>query len=208
MGSQRRVSQRPSRDHGRLSASPARRARARGGWRRPEGRARRRNGEAGRPRVLELHPFVRQVLVLHRRPTDDVRATRPAALVHARRDGAAQEKRQGPASLPHRRGIRDAHGAPGAERHPHPEGRAPGRRVPRELRRARGRGTGLQSREGAAGSERRRVGLRRCRPECHSNVAADWRGQDHRGRRDEAEARVGGRVRRHARPSTPRKTIR
>ena len=82
---------------------------------------------------------------------------------------------------------------------PHPQGRAARRRVPRELRRAGGRGTGVQPREGAAGRERGGVGLRRGRFEHDPGGAPGRRRQDHRGRRDEAEARVGRGVRRHSR---------
>src|SRR5207249_9821097 len=64
VGGQRRLPQRFARDHGRLAPSPARRARSRGGGRGREGRAGGRDRGARRPRLLELHPVVRQVLVL------------------------------------------------------------------------------------------------------------------------------------------------
>ena len=63
---------------------------ARGGARGVRGRDR----QAGRPRLLELHPFVREVPVLHRRPADALRAAGPAALVHARRHHPLPPERQ------------------------------------------------------------------------------------------------------------------
>ena len=82
---------------------------------------------------------------------------------------------------------------PGRQRHPDPQGRAARRGLPRELRRAGRRGTGVQSRQGAAGGERGGVGLRRGGPEHDPGRAAGGRGQDHRGGRGEAEARRGRR---------------
>ena len=171
----------------------------RSGRRDREGRRGRRDGGTGRSRVLQLHSVVREVLVLHRRPADDVRAPGQAPVVHVRRHVALPKGRTGPPPLPSSSGVRDALGAPGGERHPDPEGRAARRRVPRELRRARRGRTGLQPRQGAARGDRGRVGLRRGRSEHDPGRAPGGRRQDHRRRRDGPEARLGRRVRRDPR---------
>jgi len=58
----------------------------------------------------------------------------------------------GPPPLSAGRRVRDALGTSGRKRHFHPEGRSARRRVARELRRARGRRPGLQTAPGAPGA--------------------------------------------------------
>ena len=186
VGRQRRLPQRPARDHRRLPAPVARGARPRGA---PGVVERIGPGvETVKPgdHVCSSYiPSCGKLLVLHRRPADDVRAPRQAALVHARRHRRASAKNGQPLA-PLSSGRRATRRTRCCRR----RASSPSGRTRRSTSCClvscgvlAGRRAGLQPRQGAAGRQRRRVRLRRRRAQHHPGRAAGGRGQDHRGRR-------------------------
>ena len=161
-----------------------------GSWRRSGGWSVR---AARRPRVLELHPSCGKCGYIG--DPDALRPARQVPLAHARRHVPFLEERPGAPSVPAGRRVR--RGSPaGGERHSHPQGRPARRGLAGELRCPRRTGPVINKAKVPRG-QRGRVRLRWRRPQHDPGGAPRGRGADHRRGRDEAEARVGPRVRGH-----------
>jgi len=185
VGRQRRLPQRPARDHGH-SPHPLRWCSATSGGRRQKVGPGVDRG-AGRSRVLELHS--RRAGSAGTASAASRRCARPATSPagSCSTDHALSQGRPAPPPLSAGRRVRDAL-VLRKKRHFHPEGRSARRRVPRELRRARGRGRSSTA-PGAAGRHRRVWG---CGGVGLNTIQArgSWARPRSSRRRDEPEARV------------------